>query len=280
MRAFLLSFAAAACFASPAFAQEAASAPPPDYAAAYDEPNRLSDPAEGFNRSMYAVNDALDRALLEPGARAYRAVTPSPFRAGVRNFLRNLRAPVIFANDVLQGELSRAGTTAGRFGVNSTLGFFGLIDVAEDMGLERHDEDFGQTLAVWGVGPGPYLYLPLLGPTTLRDGAGMIVDTAINPLTWAEFDGDDEFRATRYVFGALSTREELIEPIESLRQTSLDPYVSIRSTYALTRESAIRNGLQDVQDLPDFDMIPSEPAATEEPLPPNSVGEGEQGNMP
>ncbi len=279
MRAALLSFAAAACFASPAFAQAAAGAPAPEYQAAHSAAP-ISDPAEGFNRSMYGVNDALDRVLLEPGARAYRAVTPSPLRAGVRNFLRNLRAPVIFANDVLQGEMNRAGATAGRFGVNSTLGFFGLIDVAEDMGLERHDEDFGQTLAVWGVGTGPYLYLPLLGPTNVRDGAGLIVDAAINPLTWAKFDGDDEFRATRIVFGALSTREELIEPIQSLRETSLDPYVSVRSTYALTRESAIRNGLQDVQDLPDFEPIPSEPAGTEEPPPPESVGEGEQGITP
>lgn len=271
MRAFLLSCAAVACFTSPALAQEAG-APVSEVT--------VNDPAEGFNRSMYGVNDTLDRALLEPTAKAYRAVTPGFFRTGVRNFLRNLRGPVIFANDVLQGEFARAGTTAGRFGVNTTIGLLGVIDIADDVGLERHDEDFGQTLAVWGVGAGPYLYLPLIGPTTVRDGAGMIVDVALSPLTWAEFDGDDEFMAARTVLGAVSTREELIETVQSLRETSIDPYVSVRSAYSLTRESAIRNGLQDVQDLPDFDPIPSDGPAASDALPTESIEQGEQGMTP
>jgi len=259
MRILFFTFAAAACLAGTAHAQESA-----------------NDPAEGFNRSMYSANEVVDRAVLEPVARGYRAVTPSPVRSGVRNFLRNLRGPVIFANDLLQGEFSRAGNTASRFAINSTFGVVGLVDVAGEVGIEHHDEDFGQTLAVWGVPSGPYVYLPLFGPSNVRDSAGRVVDVALNPLTWAEFDGEDEFMATRSVLGAVSTREELIEPIEDVRNSSIDPYVTIRSTYALTRESAIRNGLQDVQDLPEFDQIPAEEAA-----PPfetdGAVVEGEQG---
>jgi phospholipid-binding lipoprotein MlaA len=258
MRTLLLTFVAAACLAAPAYAQDG-----------------LNDPAEGWNRSMYAINDAVDRAVLEPVARGYRYITPSPVRAGVRNFLRNLRGPVVFANDVLQGEFSRAGTTASRFAINSTFGVAGLVDVAEEVGIERHDEDFGQTLAVWGVPAGAYLYLPLLGPSNVRDGAGRVVDVALNPLTWAEFEGDDAFLATRTVVGAVSTREELIEPVEDLRNTSIDPYVTIRSTYALTRESAIRNGLQDVQDLPEFEQIYETPAADD--MDGVATSEGEQG---
>ena len=260
MRTLFFTFAAAACLAGTAHAQESA-----------------NDPAEGFNRSMYSVNDAVDRAVLEPVARGYRAVTPSPVRAGVRNFLRNLRGPVIFANDVLQGEFSRAGNTASRFAINSTFGVAGLVDVANEVGIEHHDEDFGQTLAVWGVPAGPYVYMPIFGPSNVRDSAGRVVDIALNPLTWAEFDGEDEFMATRSVLGAVSTREELIEPIEDVRNNSIDPYVTIRSTYALTRESAIRNGLQDVQDLPEFEAIDEAPAELPTETTGNVASEGEQG---
>lgn len=259
MRTLLLSFVAAACLATPAYAQDG-----------------IDDPAEGWNRSMYSINDAVDRAVIEPVARGYRFITPSPVRAGVRNFMRNLQGPVILANDLLQGEFSRAGNTAGRFAINTTFGVAGLIDVAEEVGIEHHDEDFGQTLAVWGVPAGPYVYLPLLGPSNVRDSAGRVVDVALNPLTWAQFEGDDEFMATRSVLGAISTREELIEPIEDVRNNSIDPYVTIRSTYALTRESAVRNGLQDVQDLPEFEQIPADETAPSFETD-GAVSEGEQG---
>jgi phospholipid-binding lipoprotein MlaA len=225
----------------------------------------ISDPQEGFNRDMFAVNESLDHHVLEPVAKGYRAATPRFFRAGVRNFLNNLRGPVIFVNDVLQGEASRAGVTAGRFVINTTVGVVGVFDIAQKAGLERHDEDFGQTLAVWGVAPGRYVYLPVVGPTTVRDGLGRVADIAFSPLTWAKFDGDTEFAATRVVVGGVSDREGAIEVIDGLRQTSFDPYTSVRSTYALSRESAIRNRLQDVQDLPDFQEIPSE--AQPEPTP-------------
>jgi phospholipid-binding lipoprotein MlaA len=218
-----------------------------------DAVTSIPDPWEGFNRHMYAVNDAADRVAVEPVARGYRAVTPRPLRTGVSNFLSNLGSPVTFVNDLLQGQIGRAGTIVARLGINSTLGVFGLFDPATDFGFERHEEDFGQTLAVWGVHSGPYLFVPLLGPTTVRDGAGRVIDLAFDPLNWARFDHANEVRATRIVVGAISTREELLDPVDTLRRTSIDPYATVRATYQLTRESEIRNGLVDDEETPTLD---------------------------
>jgi phospholipid-binding lipoprotein MlaA len=237
-----------------------------------------SDPWEGFNRDMFAVHESVDQAVLEPVARGYRAITPRPLRRGVLNFLRNLRAPVIFVNDVLQGEVRRAGTTAVLFGVNTTIGIAGVFDPATSMGLERHDEDFGQTLAVWGVDSGPYIFVPVLGPTTVRDGAGRLVDIALDPLTWAEFDDVDKVRVGRTVLAGVATRELVLETVDDIRRDSLDPYVTIRTSYGLLRESAIQNGPADVQDLPEFEDIDELPAS-EEPEAPAS-GEDSQQSAP
>jgi len=219
-----------------------------------------SDPWQGFNRNMFGVHQAVDGVVLEPVARGYRAITPRPVRTGVLNFLRNLKAPVIFANDVLQGEVGRAGNTAGRFAINTTLGIGGIFDPATSMGLERHDEDFGQTLAVWGIPSGPYLFVPLMGPTTVRDGAGQLVDSVFDPLTWADFDDVDTVRAARGVMTGIATRELLIEQIDSFEAQGGDLYVTYRSAYEVSREAAIQNGRADVQDLPDFEDIDEEPA--------------------
>ena len=244
----------------------------------------FGDPWEGFNRGMYGVHDSVDRAVLEPVARGYRAVAPRPVRRSVMNFLRNLRAPVIFVNSLLQGDIGHAGVTALRFGVNTTVGIAGVLDPATSMGLERRDEDFGQTLAVWGLGAGPYIFIPVLGPTNLRDGTGRIVDLAFDPLNWAEFDNDDTVRITRAVVAGVAVRESAIETIDSIRRDSIDPYVTIRASYGLLRESAIRNGPADVQDLPEFEAIPSEPAPDEpvsEPMePPSSGGKVQTGEKP
>lgn len=246
MRGVLSVVTFAACLGAPAIAsaQEAG----------------VPDPWEGMNRNLFAVHETVDNAVLEPVARGYRAVTPSPVRAGVRNFLRNLRGPVIFANDLLQGELGRAGTTAARFGVNTTIGIGGVFDPASSMGLERHDEDFGQTLAVWGLDSGPYVFVPLLGPTTVRDGAGRIVDVAFDPLTWFEGEDIDTIRATRTVVAGVAAREQVIEAVDNIRRDAIDPYVTIRTSYGLLRESAIQNGPADVQDLPEFEDINEQPA--------------------
>lgn len=243
-----------ACLGAPALAsaQEAQVAQEAEVTAS---PSVDTDPWEGFNRNMYAVHDGIDEAVLEPVARGYRAITPGPLRTGVVNFMRNLRSPVIFANDVLQGEVPRAGTTVARFGINTTIGILGIFDPATGMGLERHDEDFGQTLAVWGVGAGPYVFIPVLGPTTVRDGIGRVVDIAFDPITWLEGDDANTFRVSRTVLDGISTREQLLDTVADIKRTSVDPYVTIRSSYGLLRDSAIQNGPADVQDLPEFEDI-------------------------
>jgi phospholipid-binding lipoprotein MlaA len=232
------------------------------------------DPFEGFNRRVGAFNAGVDQAVLEPVAKGYRAVTPQFVRTGVSNALSNLAAPVTFANDVLQVEPTRAGTTLARFGINSTIGVVGLFDVAKGWGLEKHTEDFGQTLGRWGVPAGPYLVLPLLGPSSVRDAPARLVDIAFDPLNYAQFDGDDAFRVSRTVIGVVSAREGAIEAIESLYSTSIDPYVSVRSTYTLLRESAVQNGQTNVQDLPDFEDIPSASEPTPEPAPSQTPPQG------
>lgn len=218
----------------------------------------VNDPYEGWNRDMFAFNEAVDKAVLEPAARGYRAATPGFFRTGVRNFLSNLNAPVVFVNDVLQVEPERAGTTFSRFAINTTLGIGGLFDVAGASGLERHSEDFGQTLAVWGVDSGPFLVMPIIGPSNPRDLFGIGVDRAFDPLTWTQFEDDDTrttITVTRGVLGALSAREGLIETFETLREQP-EPYIAYRRAYVSQREAAIRNGREDpdaYQNLPDFD---------------------------
>lgn len=212
----------------------------------------VSDPWEGFNRSMFAVNDTLDGALIVPAAKAYRAVTHKKQRKGIRNFLANARSPIIFVNDILQGEFKRAGNTMGRFVVNTTIGFGGMGDPAERMGVPQHSEDFGQTLAVWGVPSGPYLVLPFLGPSSVRDGFGRGVDTAMDPLTWLNTDAANLTGYTQTGMEILTAREPLIEPLAQIEENSLDYYSSVRSFYLQSRQNAIANGRTDFEDLPDI----------------------------
>jgi phospholipid-binding lipoprotein MlaA len=238
--------------AAPAPAAEPA---PEDEAAAEDEALPVvaapGDPLESLNRKVYGFNDAVDRALIEPVAKGYRKFTPGFFRSGVRNFLHNLSSPVILANDVLQGEPKRAGDTVGRFALNTTVGVLGLFDVAEKAGIEKHDEDFGQTLGKWGVGPGAYLMLPFFGPSNVRDLTGRIVDIAIDPITYARFDHDDEAKAIRFGMDQLTQRTDAIDAIDTLRTTSIDPYAAARSVYEQSRESAIANGRDGAEDSPE-----------------------------
>lgn len=268
MRALVSVLTFAACLAAPAlaFAQETPqeTAPPSDAAPSApiaETAPAVSDPWEGMNRGLYGIHDGIDHAVLAPVARGYRTVTPGFFRTGVRNFLHNLRSPVIFANDVLQGHIRRAGVTAARFGVNTTIGIAGVFDPAESMGLERHDEDFGQTLAVWGVDSGPYLFIPVIGPTTVRDGIGSLVDLAIDPFNYLDGDDADTIRVSRAVVTGLSAREEVLDTVDNIRATSVDPYVTIRTSYGLLRQSAIQDGPANVQDLPEFDSIDEQPAS-------------------
>ena len=214
------------------------------------------DPYENFNRKVYGFNEGVDKAVLEPAAKGYRAVTNKPIRKGVKNVLLNLGEPVTFVNEVLQGDLGGATETVGRFSINSTVGLVGLIDLADDFGLERKKEDFGQTLAVWGVDDGPYLVAPLIGPTNPRDLTGALVDRVFSPFTWSKFEGDDIVTVSRITAGALSGRESVIEVVDELRTQQADPYTAMRRVYVQNRQSEIRNGAEDpnaYENLPSYD---------------------------
>ena len=211
-----------------------------------------NDPLEGFNRAMFNVTLKADKAVLQPTALAYRRVVPEPIRLSVRNFLFNLNTPVIFANDMLQGEITRAGVTFIRASINTTIGIGGLIDVATRWGYPRHSEDFGQTLAVYGVGEGFYLFIPLLGPGNPRDVFGYAADFLFDPLTYVQWGNEAYVPYLRYGFDLLDVRERNIETLDEIERNSLDYYASVRSLYRQTRTNEIRNGSTAVEDLPDF----------------------------
>ncbi|GAB4391169.1 MAG: VacJ family lipoprotein [Kiloniellaceae bacterium] len=213
-----------------------------------------NDPLEIPNRMLFAFNEALDFAVIRPVAVTYRYIVPTGVRNSVRNFLRNLRSPVILANDLLQGDLERAEHTFARFFINSTIGLLGLFDIAADSGYPYHDEDFGQTLGTYGAGEGFYLVLPVLGPSSLRDGTGRIVDIFLDPLTYI---APQEFNLGRAVATGVDFRSRNIEELDALQADSLDFYARIRSLYRQNRENEINNGASDGA-VPDFSEIPPE----------------------
>ncbi|MFC6634802.1 VacJ family lipoprotein [Microbulbifer taiwanensis] len=204
---------------------------------ASDEEPAARDPWEGFNRAVFRFNDSADRWVLKPVATSYRQITPIFMQHGISNFFGNLREVTNTFNSALQGKWGQAGNDAGRFLVNSTVGVAGLFDVAEHMGLDPSDgEDFGQTLAVWGVPSGPYLVLPFMGPSTARDIPGEVVDWYTNPLTYVDHD------ATRYALkftDLVQTRASLLKA-ETLLQG--DRYVLLRDAYLQRREYLINDG--------------------------------------
>ncbi|MEM6534480.1 MAG: VacJ family lipoprotein [Pseudomonadota bacterium] len=213
------------------------------------------DPLEGWNRQVYAFNDGLDRVVLEPAAKGYRAITVEPIRQGVTNFLRNLNQPIVFVNTVLQGKPEPALDTVARFLLNTTVGIAGIFDPASALDVPRHNEDFGQTLGVWGVPSGAYLVLPGLGPSNVRDTAGFAVDTVFDPLNWAQFEGDDEFQVTQFVVGAVSARERLDDVVQAVREQP-EPYVFVKRNYDRQRDADIADGAEEEDpfaNLPDFD---------------------------
>jgi phospholipid-binding lipoprotein MlaA len=224
-------------------ASACATRPPADDPEAIAEFRQNNDPIEPFNRGSYAVHQAIDRTVLAPVARGYRAVVPQPVRTGVRNVLANLRSPVILFNDILQGEPQRAGDTLGRFVVNSTLGLGGIFDVARTrMGVQGHTEDFGQTFARWGIGEGPYLFVPVIGPSNPRDLTGFAAGIAADPLTWiGQGVAVDVLTGTRAGMTVVDTREDLLEPIDDVNRTSLDSYATLRSAYRQRRRAEIEN---------------------------------------
>ena len=215
-------------------------------------PQDINDPFESINRVSFNATLAVDKTIYHPVAVGYRRVLPTPVRTVVRNFLNNLDSPIIFTNDILQGEMDRAGVTLIRLGINTTLGLGGLVDVAHRWGFIRHYEDFGQTLAVYGVGEGPYLFVPLVGPGNPRDILGWGVDLAFDPLTYAQWRDKQLWQIGRAGVDFVDLRARNIETLDDVERTSLDFYASVRSLYRQTRNNEIRNGATEVQDLPDF----------------------------
>lgn len=196
------------------------------------------DPYEGFNRKVYAFNDALDRHALRPVAVAYRDNIPSPIRTGVSNFLDNLSYPTVIVGSALQGKIGDAFTDTGRFLINSTIGIGGIFDPATHVGLKAHNEDFGQTLGVWGFGPGPYLVLPALGPSNIRDTGGMIADGYIDP-TYSEIPTPERYGV--YLIRAVDTRVGLLEA-DGFLEDAYDPYVTMREAYFQRRQHLVYDG--------------------------------------
>lgn len=199
---------------------------------------QTNDPLEPTNRFFYSVNDGLDTYLLRPIAVAYRQV-PGVIRRPIHNVLANIATPVTFANDVLQTKPTRAGTSMMRFLINSTAGVGGLFDVATDLGYPEHDTDFGVTLALWGAGDGPFLFLPVLGPSNPRDATGFAGNALLDPFTWATFGGINTLRYAKFGAGAVDTRERLLDPVDNIKKSALDPYATFRSLYRQNRQSVI-----------------------------------------
>lgn len=199
----------------------------------------------GLNRGIYSFNNAVDSAVLKPVATGYRDVAPAPVRTGVTNIFQNFDEPLNFVNALLQGKIKRAFRAVDRFAVNSTYGVLGTTDRAAELGLEAQPEDFGQTLAVWGLGSGPYVMLPLLGPSTVRDAVGTAVDIATNPWTMFEnrelgFGFQENF--AEGAVQLVNTRANLIDSVDPILENALDPYATMKSAYLQNRLQLINDG--------------------------------------
>ncbi|GAA6136768.1 hypothetical protein NBRC116583_05150 [Arenicella sp. 4NH20-0111] len=202
--------------------------------------NQSKDPLEGLNRSIYSFNTTADRLVLRPIAKGYDAVLPKPAKTGVSNFFSNLGEPISAVNNLLQGKVDRALGNTYRFVVNSTIGVLGLFDVAKHQGVNKTPEDLGQTLAVWGVKPGPYLMLPFLGPTNLRDGIGRSVSSAVYyPINEISDNGGTRLGLT--ALDLVDSRAKLLG-IDSALEKQLDPYIFIKTTVENGRTDSINDG--------------------------------------
>lgn len=253
----VLLFGITACATRPATTSESSAAPAGSSESTPAEtPDETYDPFERFNRAMYTFNEKLDGYVLKPVAKGYRAITPGPVRQGVSNFFGNLREPMVMINDALQGKFKAAASDLGRFLTNSTLGVLGIFDVATRFGLEKRNEDFGQTLAVWGVAEGPYLVLPLFGPSSVRDGAGLAGDYFTYPPTYME---ETSTAWKLFATDIIDARTRYLDAGDILEQATgaADPYIFVREAYRQRRQSLTRDG----------EALPVDPSIFEEDAP-------------
>lgn len=211
-----------------------------------------NDPLERINRSNFAINQIVDRNAIEPIAAFYSAAMPEPAEEGVHNLLLNMKLPATFGNDILQCEVTRSAQTLGRFTINSTVGVGGLVDVAGRIGIPGHHADFGETLAMYGVDEGPYLILPLLGPSNLRDAAGKVADAFLDPFTYITFGGSTYFLVGRDGLQFVDARARNMNAIDDLERGSVDFYATVRSAYRQHRNAEVKSEDSRFDNLPDF----------------------------
>lgn len=224
--------------------------------ATLDRPADPNDPLESYNRSMYKFNGHLDKYLLKPVAKGYDAITPNPIQKAVHNFFSNLDDVIVMVNDILQAKPVQMASDTGRIVINSTLGLFGLIDWASDVGLEKHNEDFGQTLGYWGVPSGPYLILPFLGSSTLRDSGGLATDSYYFDPKYREIETDfpppsrdpESLVWNLTILKATDTRAKLLKTENIVNTAALDPYVFIREAWIQRRNYLVNDGKVDAVD--------------------------------
>ena len=205
------------------------------------------DPLEGFNRSMFTFNDNLDQYVAKPLARGYKKITPEPIDRGISNFFSNLDEVSAIINNSLQLKFKEAASDLGRLTVNSTLGLLGFMDVASKMGLQKHNEDFGQTLGTWGIQPGPYLVLPVIGPSSGRDAVGFTADWFTNPLYYVVEDVGVSWGL--YLIRFVDRRADLLKTTDLLETAALDPYAFMRESYLQHRLHQIYDGDPPLEDI-------------------------------
>jgi phospholipid-binding lipoprotein MlaA len=256
-------------FAASAPATTALAAASAPVGEASSPPASQDDPWQGLNRVGFAIHQFLDRVILRPAALAYRRLTPGPARQGVRNMLDNLGEPGVTANDILQGRFRSASVSVARFATNSTVGVLGLFDVAGHLGAPRHDNNFALTLGRAHVSPGPYLFVPLIGPTTVRDLIGATVDVVLDPLHWTRYRYSTEISVARAVANGLDKRQAVDDQLEALLSDATDPYATLRSVYLQSQQNKIDGGAAAaLPALPDFPDQPDTPPPAPAPAPP------------
>ena len=238
------------------------------------------DPLEPINRGIYTFNDGFDSLLVKPGAEFYRFIVPEFMRTGVSNVFSNINDVIVALNSLLQGKLTQAGSDVARLFVNSTVGVLGLFDVATGIGLEKHNEDFGQTLGYWGIGDGPYLVLPFLGPSSARDAVGWVGDFYAWPISYLE---PDRHRNIVIAVRFVTVRADLLEASRILETAALDPYEFVRDAYLQRRRNLVYDG-KPPADEDDFeDDARAKPAPDKngaKPAAPAPAGTGDQTSKP
>ena len=223
-----------------------ATPPPASDPEALADFRQTNDPLEPANRVFYAINDGIDAVVLRPLAVGYNYAVPEVIRTHVHNVLVNMDNPMLLANDMMEGQPRRAGDTLMRLLINTTIGIGGIFDVASGLGYAGHDGDFGVTLAVWGVPSGPFLYLPILGPTDPRDAIGYGVDFALDPQTWLVTSGPGlDLEYARYGLYLIDIRSSLLEDLDKVKEQALDPYATFRSLYRQHRQAEINAVVND-----------------------------------